>query len=77
MCTKRNSHTRGSRIMIARKRTQICRGEMCRENVLAFGAISEFDWFRAKTKSAIPYIGPAVGTVVHLTAGSEWLAQCW
>jgi hypothetical protein len=36
--------------MIARKGTQICRGEMCRENIVAFGAISEFDWFSAKTQ---------------------------
>ena len=54
------------------------RAEIYRENVVAFGAINGLDWFAAKIKIRyLPYIGPVVGTVVHLTAGSKWLAQCW
>ena len=54
------------------------RGQIYRENMLAFSAISGFDWLIAKAKIPyIPYIGPAVGSAIHLTAGSKWLAQCW
>jgi len=54
------------------------RGDLYRINGLAFGAISGFDWFAAKSKMRlVPYIGPIVGTAIHLTAGSKWLSECW
>lgn len=54
------------------------RGRIYRQNILAFSAVSGLDWVTAKTRIPyLPYIGPVVGTVVHLRAGSKWLAQCW
>ncbi|MGA8762206.1 MAG: hypothetical protein WB562_04875 [Candidatus Sulfotelmatobacter sp.] len=54
------------------------RGKIYRQNIPAFSAVSGLDWVTAKTGIPyLPYIGPVVGTVVHLTAGSKWLGQCW
>jgi hypothetical protein len=54
------------------------RGVIYRGNLLAFTAVTTFDWFMARAKIRyVPFIGPTVGTAVHLAAGSRWLTQCW
>jgi hypothetical protein len=58
--------------------THPSRGELYRKNMLSFGAISGIDWFTNKTKMRyLPYLGPVVGSAVHLVGGSKWLAECW
>jgi len=55
------------------------RGEVYRQNLLAFGAISGLDWATARFIKIpyIPYVTPIVETTVHIQGGSKWLTECW
>jgi hypothetical protein len=58
--------------------THPSRGKIYGENLLTFSAISGLDWVAAKMKIRyLPYVGPAVGTAIHITGGSKWLTECW
>ena len=58
------------------------RGELYRSNLLEFGVLTAFDAFIQsrhfeKKQGWVAYIGSSYGTVVHLKAGTRWLAECW
>ncbi|HTV56372.1 MAG TPA: hypothetical protein VMI06_15825 [Terriglobia bacterium] len=55
------------------------RGELYRQNLLAFGAVGGLDWVAAKFIKIpyLPYVTPGVESVIHLRGGSKWLTQCW
>jgi hypothetical protein len=54
------------------------RGDLYRLNMLMFSAVTGIGWLSAKAKIPyIPSVGPVMGTVVHMSAGSKWLTQCW
>ena len=55
------------------------RGEVYKQNLLTFGAISRLDWATARFIKIpyIPYVTPIVETTVHIQGGSKWLTECW
>jgi hypothetical protein len=55
------------------------RGEVYKQNLLTFGAISGLDWATARFIKIpyIPYVTPIVETTVHIQGGSKWLTECW